>query len=148
MDRLLSTILIELDGLARHEGKAMAVIGITQQRSWVDSALFRPGRLHDSIYLTRPDHLTRFLILQDLLPKYKIDFSTPFLGKINTHGDLALFLAAETVGWSAAEIKAICPETVRITLCEAIEAGKIELAQGDIVLSQRHIQRALNSVKR
>jgi transitional endoplasmic reticulum ATPase len=48
MDRLLSTILVELDGIdddMRGEAAGIAVIGTTHNVEWIDPALRRPGRL-------------------------------------------------------------------------------------------------------
>ena len=46
MDRLLSTLLVELDGLESQSGSSpFAVIGTTHNHLWIDPALKRPGRL-------------------------------------------------------------------------------------------------------
>ena len=46
MDRLLSTLLTELDGVQNFtdDSKVVVVIGVTQNRKWLDPALLRPGR--------------------------------------------------------------------------------------------------------
>jgi len=60
MDRVLSTLLVEMDGVDTHRSTknnandhegGIAVIGITQDASWVDPALQRPGRLDKVIEL-------------------------------------------------------------------------------------------------
>lgn len=56
MDRVLSTLLMELDGIEdsfMNEKPSIAVIGITQFSDWVDAALQRPGRLGNIIKLER-----------------------------------------------------------------------------------------------
>lgn len=55
MDRVLSTLLIELDGVEDYTGpnRGIAVIGITRDASWIDPALKRPGRLNRAICLQR-----------------------------------------------------------------------------------------------
>lgn len=56
MDRVLSTLLVELDGVednASGQFGGIAVIGITQKAQWIDSALKRPGRLNRAIHLSR-----------------------------------------------------------------------------------------------
>jgi SpoVK/Ycf46/Vps4 family AAA+-type ATPase len=56
LDRVLSTLLTELDGIetAGHEHVGdMAIIGITRDASWIDPALKRPGRLEKTIRLER-----------------------------------------------------------------------------------------------
>jgi SpoVK/Ycf46/Vps4 family AAA+-type ATPase len=56
LDRILSTLLVELDGVEDHDVRVdagIAVIGITHDSSLVDSALLRPGRLGRIIELRR-----------------------------------------------------------------------------------------------
>ena len=57
MDRILSTLLIELDGIddkTSHSSQGgIAVIGITHDETWIDPALKRPGRLDRAIYMAR-----------------------------------------------------------------------------------------------
>jgi SpoVK/Ycf46/Vps4 family AAA+-type ATPase len=50
MDLVLSTLLAELDGVDDCDSP-IAVIGITLDASWIDSALKRPGRLEKVVYL-------------------------------------------------------------------------------------------------
>jgi SpoVK/Ycf46/Vps4 family AAA+-type ATPase len=56
MDRVLSTLLVELDGVedspsGQHGG--IAVIAITHDARWIDPALKRPGRLDRAVHLSR-----------------------------------------------------------------------------------------------
>jgi SpoVK/Ycf46/Vps4 family AAA+-type ATPase len=57
MDRILSALLIELDGIDDNVSKAtnhgIAVIGITHDETLIDPALKRPGRLDRAIHLRR-----------------------------------------------------------------------------------------------
>jgi SpoVK/Ycf46/Vps4 family AAA+-type ATPase len=57
MDRILSTLLIELDGIDSCGGGSMvsgiAVIGITRDASWIDPALKRPGRFDRVLHVSR-----------------------------------------------------------------------------------------------
>jgi SpoVK/Ycf46/Vps4 family AAA+-type ATPase len=62
MDRILSTLLIELDGIddgskssstSKQRGGGIAVIGITHDADWIDSALKRPGRFDRVVHLSR-----------------------------------------------------------------------------------------------
>lgn len=52
MDRMLSTLLTQMDGL---QGASVqpAIIGITVQSDWVDQAVLRPGRLAKTIRIVR-----------------------------------------------------------------------------------------------
>jgi SpoVK/Ycf46/Vps4 family AAA+-type ATPase len=54
LDRVLSTLLVEMDGIdeyASDQQGCIAIIGITQNASWIDSALKRPGRLGKVVQL-------------------------------------------------------------------------------------------------
>jgi SpoVK/Ycf46/Vps4 family AAA+-type ATPase len=56
LDRVLSTLLVELDGVeenSEHSGGSIAVIGITHNACWIDPALKRPGRLDTVVHLER-----------------------------------------------------------------------------------------------
>jgi len=147
MDRLLSTLLIEIDGIARNDGSTIAVIGITQHRSWVDSAVFRPGRLHDSVHLSHPDFPTRWSILNAMLSTYNIDFNSTDDNRLKTCKDIAELLACNTKGWLAAEMKSICVESVSIAVCEELLRGNTEIDHNSILLSWKHIQSALVSTR-
>ena len=62
MDRVLSTFLIEMDGIETGNGDAsgnVAVIGITHNPNLIDPALRRPGRLEKTITLGAPDFEAR-----------------------------------------------------------------------------------------
>eukprot|EP00977_Amphora_coffeiformis_P006648 scaffold1450_cov170-Amphora_coffeaeformis.AAC.2 len=65
MDRVLSTLLVELDGVESQGGSMapFAVIGTTHNRNWVDPALQRPGRLGAVLSLGLPDTSTRKAII-------------------------------------------------------------------------------------
>lgn len=56
LDRVLSALLVELDGIEEYgakPGDGFAVIGITQYPTSIDSALLRPGRLDKVLELVR-----------------------------------------------------------------------------------------------
>jgi SpoVK/Ycf46/Vps4 family AAA+-type ATPase len=55
LDRVLSTMLVELDGandITSSQHCLVAIIGITCNESWIDPAMKRPGRLGKTIHLT------------------------------------------------------------------------------------------------
>jgi len=51
MDRVLSTLLVEMDGLESRDSP-LAVVGVTQHEEWIDPAVRRPGRLSRTIQLS------------------------------------------------------------------------------------------------
>ena len=115
MDRLLSTLLTELDGVDSETSKdrvlgSMAIIGITHNPEWIDPALRRPGRLERTIWLGNPDLEGRNqIILKELgNAEYRPDDIYPELRSIS---DLAAEVARLTDGYTGAEIIAVCNES-------------------------------------
>jgi SpoVK/Ycf46/Vps4 family AAA+-type ATPase len=101
MDRILSTLLVELDGVdseLSNECKTIAVIGITQNANWIDHALLRPGRLDRIVSLQPPEEAAIVKIaLQSLRDVQEIDSI-----------EIAERIADVCEGRSAATIQAIC----------------------------------------
>jgi SpoVK/Ycf46/Vps4 family AAA+-type ATPase len=93
MDRVLSTLLVELDGVDdgnddaadsnNNINQGMAVVGITHNVNWIDPALLRPGRLSKVVELQLPDNDTRQRIIQRELERIK----TPFVIVDHEHVD-------------------------------------------------------------
>mmetsp|Transcript_7400 Transcript_7400/g.14013 ORF Transcript_7400/g.14013 Transcript_7400/m.14013 type:complete len:919 (-) Transcript_7400:240-2996(-) len=113
MDRLLSTLLIEMDGVSRVDEKSndsgIAVIGITHNPiSWIDPALLRPGRLEKCIYMGKPCVATRKKIYSEAIKNLKIDFSGTGLFDPKDEHQLADMVAMTTRDRSAADIIALC----------------------------------------
>ena len=113
MDRLVSSLLIELDGIdgsGSIKSSRIAVIGITNNKNWVDLAVRRPGRLEACIELTNPDITTRKQIFQKQLSKVSLDFSDTSYFSPKDFDQLVEFLTIKTNDWSAAEIIALCQD--------------------------------------
>jgi SpoVK/Ycf46/Vps4 family AAA+-type ATPase len=108
MDRVLSTLLIELDGVGAvsedKEQANFAIIGITHSSSMIDSALCRPGRLEKIIKMQKPGWVARKQIALTELLGCPIDDSVDL-------GKMAGLLADGTPGKSGAEIIAVCQRT-------------------------------------
>ena len=109
MDRVLSTLLTELDGVDNHAVVAggIAIIGITHNVEWVDPALRRPGRLEKVIEMGLPDLEARHrLVLREFE-------RTPFLsssGESEKIEQLARLVATKTEGLTGAKVIAVCSE--------------------------------------
>lgn len=113
MDRLLSTLLIEMDGVSTasdHNNKSgIAVIGITHNPiAWIDPALLRPGRLEKCVQMEMPCAKTRKDIFVDAVKDLKIDFTGTGLFDPKDKEQLAEVVAMRTHGKSAADIIAVC----------------------------------------
>lgn len=87
MDRIVSQLLAELDGMSSGEDSAggVFVIGATNRPDLLDSALLRPGRFDKMLYLGVSDtHDKQLRILEALTRKYVLfgplppSFDTPF----------------------------------------------------------------------
>ncbi|KAI0029406.1 AAA-domain-containing protein, partial [Vararia minispora EC-137] len=74
MDRIVSQLLAELDGIAAGSGGDVFVIGATNRPDLLDSALLRPGRFDRMLYLGVSNTNTAQLkILQALTRKLRLD---------------------------------------------------------------------------
>ena len=92
MDRIVSQLLAELDGIASSSSSSgdVFVIGATNRPDLLDPALLRPGRFDRMLYLGVSDtHLAQLRILQALTRKFRLD---PALDLENVARDCSLNL--------------------------------------------------------
>lgn len=108
-DRVLNQILTEMDGM--NAKKNVFIIGATNRPDQIDSALLRPGRLDQLIYIPLPDEPSRLSILKAALKK------SPIAPEV----DLG-FLAKNTHGFSGADLTEICQRAAKLAIRESIEA--------------------------
>ncbi len=91
--------------------KNVFIIGATNRPDQIDSALLRPGRLDQLIYIPLPDEEGRLSILEATLRKSPV-------GK-----DVDLrFLAKNTHGFSGADLTEICQRAAKLAIRESIDA--------------------------
>jgi len=108
-DRVLNQLLAEMDGM--NQKKNVFVIGATNRPSQLDTALMRPGRLDQLVYIPLPDEKSRFSIFKAKLKK------TPLAKNVNLKS-----LAASLEGFSGADISEICQRSAKLAIRESIEA--------------------------
>jgi transitional endoplasmic reticulum ATPase len=108
-DRVINQILTEMDGMGSK--KNVFLIGATNRPDIIDSAILRPGRLDQLIYIPLPDDKSRIAILKANLRR------TP-LGK---EVDLE-YMAKMTKGFSGADLTEICQRACKLAIRESIEA--------------------------
>merc|ERR1719154_1085663 len=97
----------ELDSIAK---KNVFIIGATNRPDIIDSAILRPGRLDQLIYIPLPDDKSRTQILKACLRKSPI------------HKDVDLeFLSRSAKGFSGADLTEICQRACKLAIREAIE---------------------------
>merc|ERR1712168_205812 len=107
-DRVINQILTEMDGLGAK--KNVFIIGATNRPDIIDSAILRPGRLDQLIYIPLPDDASRISILKANLRK------TPVSGSVDLN-----YLAKVTHGFSGADLTEICQRAVKLAIRENIE---------------------------
>jgi len=107
-DRVINQLLTEMDGMSGK--KNVFIIGATNRPDIIDSAILRPGRLDQLIYIPLPDELSRQSILKSNLRK----------SPISKDVDLN-YLAHVTNGFSGADLTDICQRAVKMAIRENIE---------------------------
>uniref|UniRef100_M8ATS8 Cell division cycle 48-like protein n=1 Tax=Aegilops tauschii TaxID=37682 RepID=M8ATS8_AEGTA len=107
-DRVLNQLLTEMDSM--NAKKTVFIIGATNRPDIIDSALLRPGRLDQLIYIPLPDEASRHQIFKACLRK------SPVAKDVDL-GALARF----TAGFSGADITEICQRACKYAIREDIE---------------------------
>ena len=102
-DRVLNQMLTEMDGI--NSKKTVFIIGATNRPDIIDSALMRPGRLDQLIYIPLPDTGSRSSIFKSVLRK------SPVAPDV----DLEL-LVRNTNGFSGADITEICQRACKAAI--------------------------------
>ncbi|KAF7340612.1 AAA ATPase [Mycena sanguinolenta] len=108
-DRVFNLILTEMEGMNAKNN--VFIIGATNRPDEIDSALLRPGRLDQLIYIPLPDEPSRLSILEVCLKKSLVSPSV----------DLN-FLAESTHGFSGADLTELCQRAAKVAIRESIDA--------------------------
>ncbi|XP_055014108.1 transitional endoplasmic reticulum ATPase-like [Boleophthalmus pectinirostris] len=108
-DRVINQILTEMDGMS--DKKNVFIIGATNRPDIIDSAILRPGRLDQLIYIPLPDKPSRMAILRANLRK------SPVARDVDLE-----YMAGITDGFSGADLTEICQRACKLAIREAIEA--------------------------
>ncbi|PVU91292.1 hypothetical protein BB561_004483 [Smittium simulii] len=108
-DRVLNQILTEMDGM--NAKKNVFVIGATNRPDQIDSALLRPGRLDQLIYIPLPDEASRLSILNATLRK------SPIANDVDIQ-----YMAKHTNGFSGADLTEICQRAAKLAIRQSIES--------------------------
>lgn len=107
-DRVINQILTEMDGMSNK--KNVFIIGATNRPDIIDSAILRPGRLDQLIYIPLPDEKSREAILKANLRK------SPLAPDVDLQ-----YLAKVTHGFSGADLTEICQRACKAAIRESIE---------------------------
>jgi len=143
-DRVINQILTEMDGVSSK--KNVFIIGATNRPDILDSAIMRPGRLDQLIYIPLPDLKSRRQILRAVLRKSPIS------------KDIDLdFLADHLKGYSGADITEICQRCCKLAIKESIEKirerAEHENAMEEEVdpvpeITKKHFEQAMSFARR
>ncbi|KAJ1921040.1 AAA ATPase cdc48 [Mycoemilia scoparia] len=115
-DRVINQILTEMDGM--NAKKNVFVMGATNRPDQIDSALLRPGRLDQLVYIPLPDKQSRLAIIKAALK------NTPISPDINLE-----LIADYTEGFSGADLTEICQRACRNAIRQDIDMGIYEQRQ-------------------
>lgn len=124
-ERLLSTLLTEMDGL--EQAKGILVLAATNRPHAIDAALMRPGRFDLVLYVPPPDLEARYEILCVHTRNMRIGNDVDLMQ-----------IAEDTELFTGAELEGLCVEAGIVALREDISAT---------VVSNRHFQTVKASLK-
>ncbi|TEB15405.1 ATP-dependent zinc metalloprotease FtsH [Pelotomaculum sp. FP] len=134
-ERVLSQLLTEMDGI--EELRRVVVLGATNRLDLIDPALLRPGRFDLQLQLGLPDSAARRQILAVHTRK------RPVAEDVDLDG-----LAAETAGFSGAEIRHLCNRAALAAVREYLaENFKSQPEPPAITLCNKHFRLALAELK-
>jgi len=121
-DRVMNQILAEIDVASTSN---VFVIGATNRPDILDTAITRPGRLDQLIYIPLPDYESRVSIFKANLRKSPIapDISFEVLAKV-------------TEGFSGADVTEICQRAAKVAIREAIAADEAILLEEELMESK------------
>jgi transitional endoplasmic reticulum ATPase len=106
-DRVMNQLLTEMDGVGAK--KNVFIIGATNRPDIIDTALMRPGRLDQLIYIPMPDYESRLSILRAVLRK------TPLSKDVDLQ-----YLASQTEKFTGADLTEICQRAAKLAIREDI----------------------------
>merc|ERR1712080_108663 len=108
-DRVINQVLTEMDGMSSK--KNVFIIGATNRPDIIDSAILRPGRLDQLLYIPLPDEGSRMSILKASLRK------SPVAQDVDLK-----YLAHVTNGFSGADLTEICQRACKLAIRDCISS--------------------------
>jgi len=137
-ERVVSQLLTEMDGL--EDNPNVVVLAATNRREVLDPALLRPGRLESHVEVPLPDEAARRAILE------VHGAGKPFDDDVSIDA-----IAAETAGYSGAELEALVREASMRAIREfAREVGPAEANERaeEVGIGAAHFEAARRVVER
>ena len=120
MDRIVSQLLAELDGMSDGEegGGGVFVIGATNRPDLLDQALLRPGRFDKMLYLGVSDtHVKQLTILEALTRKFTL------------HPEMSLRRVADSLPftYTGADLYALCSDAMLKAITRQASAVDVKI---------------------
>jgi len=99
-ERVLATVLVEMDGLTVPvSGGGVLVVAATNRPDLVDAALLRPGRFDQMIHVPAPDEDSRLSILKTITSRMSVSSDVNLVD-----------IASKTKLFSGADVEQLCKE--------------------------------------
>ena len=137
-DRLLSSLLTEMDGVTSKDLSAqIMVVGITRELDQLDPALVRPGRFDNLVCVEAPGAEDRNLLLQSALSS--LELTAGAQQEINS-------VAKRCAGHSRAQMLDVARRAIMIMVREAGEVESSSVGRQLRPLETWHLEAALEEV--
>jgi len=136
-DRIVNQMLTEIDGVGSKG--SVFIIAATNRPDMLDSAVMRPGRLDQLVYLPLPDHDSRLAIFKAATRKSPLEADVSL-------GDYA----ERTEGFSGADITELCQRACKLAIRQHIadaSAGAPE-AERCTSISAAHFEEAFSKARK
>ncbi len=134
-ERVLNQLLAEMDGL--EDLNDVLVIAATNRPDMLDPALLRPGRFDRILLVNAPEEEGRLKVLEIHTKKMPLGDGKKLLNE-NEKKILLEDIAKKTIGYTGADIEALCREAGMLSLRENINAEQVK---------KKHFDEALKKIK-
>ncbi|CAH0480536.1 unnamed protein product [Peronospora belbahrii] len=142
LDRMLSILLVEMDGFSTSRIKLqkslvsdearmaflkqhVVVLASTTNKELLDPAILRPGRFDIHIHVGYPDKDARYAIILQALEKIPVDYSSD--GVLDSREALARYMAKQTSGLSAGDLSAILREAAMASMRDDLDSTSLSI---------------------
>lgn len=138
VERVVSQLLAEMDGLENQIKNEIFIIGATNRPELIDPAILRPGRLGVLIHIPLPDFKARESI-------FKVHTRLKPVAEDVWYSDLA----KRTQGYSGADVESICDRAATLAIREIIAQGAGKIPAGPLTqwtIKKYHFDKALEEI--
>jgi len=136
-DRIVNQILTEIDGVGSKG--SVFIIAATNRPDMLDSAVMRPGRLDQLVYLPLPDLESRLAIIKACTRK------SPLAKDISIDE-----IAERTEGFSGADLTELCQRACKLAIRQHIADATAGLPEDDrcTIITNAHFEEAFTKARK